>query len=240
MTAAPANNAKILLVEDEESLAVGMQFNLEAEGYAVRRAGDGRQALEMFAAGDFDLIILDIMLPFVDGFAVAAHVRETAPQLPILMLTARAKVEDRVRGLEIGADDYLTKPFHLEELLARVRGMLRRKQWYRAGNETAAPFSFGPNSINFATLECRAGKKSFRLTYHEAMVMKYLIERQDQIVSRKELLENVWNISSEVETRTVDNFIVRLRKYFEPDPKNPTYIKSVRSAGYIFSAEQSP
>ncbi|MBN1480674.1 response regulator transcription factor [candidate division KSB1 bacterium] len=227
---------KILLVEDEESLAIGLQFNLEAEGYRVVYARDGKEALAIFPTQPFDLIILDIMLPFYNGYYVAKEIRELSPQMPILMLTARTKVEDKVRGLEIGADDYMTKPFHLEELLARVRGMLRRKTWYRKSMDAQPSFSFGANSINFATLECSAGKNRFKLTPHEAMVMKYLIEKEDHIVSRKELLENVWNISSDIETRTVDNFIVRLRKYFEINPKKPVHIKSVRSVGYIFSS----
>ena len=238
MTVQQSNPAKILLVEDEDSLAMVIQYNLEAEGYQVFRARDGKEGLDMFPTGQFDLVILDIMLPFHDGFFIAEKIRESTPQLPILIVTARAKVEDRIRGLEIGADDYMIKPFHLEELLARVKGMLRRKAWYRKNLHAQPTFSFGEITINFETLDCQAGKKSFKLTPHEAMVMKYLIERENKIVSRKELLENVWNISSDVETRTVDNFIVRLRKYFEPNPKKPIYIKSVRSAGYIFYSNQ--
>lgn len=235
MTTPRSNQIKILLVEDEQSLAIGLKFNLEEEDFFVVHARDGKEALDLFPTEKFDLIILDIMLPFFDGFQVAEKIRDASPQIPILMLTARAKVEDRVRGLEIGADDYMTKPFHLEELLARVKGMLRRKVWYKKSMDAQPTFSFGDNSINFETLECHTAKKDFKLTPHEAMVMKYLIERQDTIVSRKELLEDVWNISSDVETRTVDNFIVRLRKYFEVNPKEPVFIKSVRSAGYVFS-----
>ncbi len=234
----PQSKPDILLVEDEESLAVGLQFNLEEEGFSVVRARDGKQAIEIFPTQQFDLIILDIMLPYFDGFQVAEKIRETSPQIPILMLTARAKVEDRIRGLEIGADDYMVKPFHLDELLARVKGMLRRKAWYRKSINAQPIFSFGDNTINFETLECVTGKKSFKLTPHEAMVIKYFIEREGKIVSRKELLEDVWNITGDVETRTVDNFIVRLRKYFEPNPKEPIYIKSVRSAGYVFSSDK--
>lgn len=227
--------SKILLVEDEETLAVGLEYNLTEEGYKVVRAEDGRKALEYFESQPFDLIILDIMLPYHDGFEVAQKVREKSPQMPILILTARTGVKDRVRGLEIGADDYLTKPFHLEELLLRVKGMLKRKMWYQLTTETQSIYHFGNNEINFVNLSCRAGKQQFRLTPHEAMVLKYLIDHKGKIVSRKELLEKVWNMNPEVETRTVDNFIMRLRKYFEPNPAKPIYIKSVRSAGYVFS-----
>jgi len=196
---------------------------------------DGRAALAAFTADKFDLILLDIMIPYINGFEVARRIRATSPTMPILMLTARTAVKDRVKGLEIGADDYLTKPFHLEELLARIKAMLRRHEWYRNASPVADIFRFGDNEINFSDFSCRSGKKTFHLTQKEAMLMKYLIEHQNQIVSRQDLLENVWNISAEIETRTVDIFIARLRKYFEPEPKKPVYIKSIRSAGYMFS-----
>jgi len=227
--------SKILLVEDEETLAVGLEYNLSEEGYKVVRAGDGTKALEIFQAQEFDLIILDIMLPFLDGFEVARKIREKSPQIPILMLTAKSSIEDRLHGLEIGADDYLTKPFHLQELILRVRGMLKRKKWYTRSTQTGSTYILGDNEINFETLSYRAGAGEFRLTYHEAMVLKYLIDHRGKIVSRKELLEKVWGISSDIETRTVDNFILRFRKYFEPVPEKPIYFKSIRSAGYIFS-----
>lgn len=225
---------KILLVEDEESLAVGLQFNLEEENYDVDHARDGREALEFYKRDKYDLIILDVMLPYVNGFEVAEQIRKTNPQLPILMLTARTRKEDKIHGLELGADDYMTKPFHLDELLLRVKGMLRRKEWYVQAVNNSPTFKFGSNNINFETLVCNCGDKEIRLTPHEAMAMQFLIERKGKPVSRKELLEKVWNITSDVETRTVDNFIVRLRKYFEEDPSNPNYIKSVRGIGYMF------
>lgn len=225
---------KILLVEDEESLAVGLQFNLEEEGYEVAHARDGKQALEFYEKDNYDLIILDVMLPYVNGFEVAEKIRKTNPQLPILMLTARTRKEDKIHGLELGADDYMTKPFHLEELLLRVKGMLKRKEWYAESINSSPIIKFGGNEINFETLVCKSEDKNIRLTPHEAMAMQYLIEQKGKPVSRKELLEKVWNITSEVETRTVDNFIVRLRKYFEEDPSNPKYIKSVRGIGYLF------
>jgi DNA-binding response OmpR family regulator len=227
----------ILLVEDEENLAHGLEYNLIEEGYKVSLAKDGREALKLFDENEFDLIVLDIMLPYFNGFEIAKHVREKHPQMPILMLTARTQVEDRVKGLELGADDYLTKPFHLKELLLRIKGMLKRKSWYQKVVIENPLYRFGENEINFENFKCTSGKKEFQLTPYEAMIMKYLIENKDKVVTRKELLENVWNMNPEVETRTVDNFIVRLRKYFEDDPSNPKYIVSVRSAGYIFQVE---
>jgi len=155
--------------------------------------------------------------------------------MPILILTARTAAEDKVRGLELGADDYMTKPFNLQELLLRIRGMIKRKLWYKTSTESVPIFSFGKNEIDFENLKCKCSTKKFSLTQREAMVIKYLIENKGKVVSRKELLENVWHISSDIETRTVDNFILRLRKYFEPDPNDPIYIRSVRSAGYIFN-----
>jgi two-component system, OmpR family, alkaline phosphatase synthesis response regulator PhoP len=226
---------KILLVEDEETLAIGLEFNLTDEGYKVNRAKDGKEALDMFASKEYDMIILDIMLPYFNGFEIAEKVRAKFPQMPILMLTARTASEDKVRGLELGADDYMTKPFHLQELLLRVKGMLKRKMWYKSAAENQPIYKFGKNEVNFENLNCKSGFKKFTLTQREAMVLRYLIENKNKIVSRKELLEDVWHITSEVETRTVDNFISRLRKYFEIDPNNPIYIKSVRSAGYTFS-----
>ncbi|MBC8181099.1 response regulator transcription factor [candidate division KSB1 bacterium] len=226
---------KILLVEDEESLAVGLEYNLTEEGYKVTWANDGKKALDFFKITEFDLIILDIMLPYYDGFEVAKQIREKSPEIPILMLTARTHVDDKVHGLAIGADDYMTKPFHLQELLLRVKGMLKRKMWYKEVTTSQPIFRFGENEINFESLQATAKGQVFLLTAHEAMVLKYLIQNKGKIISRKELLEKVWNITSEIETRTVDNFIVRLRKYFEPDPAKPVFIKSIRSAGYMFN-----
>jgi len=228
--------SSILLVEDEESLADGLEYNLVQEGYRVTRASDGRRALECFESDEFDLIVLDIMLPYVDGFEVAKKIRERSPQMPILMLTARTAARDRVKGLEIGADDYMVKPFHLKELLLRVSGMLRRKQWYRTSVGSAPLVRFGGNEIHFEEMIFRNAEKTVRLTPHEAMVLKYLMDRRDKVVSRKELLENVWQFPGGIETRTVDTFILRLRKIIEPDPAKPVFIKSIRSAGYMFTA----
>ena len=225
---------RILLVEDEVNLAIGLQYNLTEEGYIVELAKDGREALKLFETKKVDLIILDIMIPYIDGFEIARRVRKKDPQMPILMLTARTTREDKVKGLELGADDYITKPFNLEELLLRLKGMLKRKKWYKNVTAVKPVVSFGMNKINFENLGCSNKKNDFKLTPQEAMVMKYLIQNKGKIVSRKELLENVWNMNPDIETRTVDNFIARLRKYFEVDPSKPVYIKSVRSAGYLF------
>jgi DNA-binding response OmpR family regulator len=234
MTDNNIKGSRILLVEDEETLAVGLEYNLTEEGYSVERAKNGREAVQIFKPDRFDLIILDIMLPYINGFEVAEIIRKSDLQMPILMLTAKTESADRVKGLELGADDYLTKPFHLQELLLRVKGMLKRKSWYKSASEREPVYRFGDNEINFETLICKHGKEEIRITPHEAMILKYLVERKGEIVTRKELLENVWHLNPEIETRTVDIFVSRLRKYFESDPANPVYIKSIRSAGYMF------
>jgi len=230
------NGNKILLVEDEESLAIGLEYNLSAEGYEVIWAKDGLSALEQFNLEHPDLIILDIMLPYLDGFEIAEKIREKDPRLPILMLTARTSADDRIRGLETGADDYLTKPFHLAELLLRVKGMLKRRDWYKASVSESPVYHLGKTKIDFEQMTCAIGDKLFNLTAHESMVLKYFIENPGKIISRQELLEKVWNIHTDIETRTVDNFIVKIRKYIEPDPANPQYVKSVRGIGYRFNA----
>jgi two-component system alkaline phosphatase synthesis response regulator PhoP len=228
---------RILLVEDEESLAIGLEYNLTEEGYIVNWAKNGREAIDLFEKEKFDLIILDIMLPYVNGFEVAERVRKSDPQIPILILTAKTESGNKVKGLEKGADDYMTKPFHLQELLLRVKGMLKRKSWYTSSTQRQPVYKFGNNEINFKTLICLHGNEEIRLTPQEAVLLKYLVERKGEIVTRKELLENVWHLNPEVETRTVDIFIVRLRKYFEPDPTNPVYFKSIRGAGYMFEGK---
>jgi len=223
------------MVEDEEILGEGIRFNLLKNGYTVEWVKDGRAALKAFGSTEYDLILLDIMIPYIDGFEVARQIRESSPLMPILMLTARTAVDDRVHGLEAGADDYLTKPFHLEELLARIKAMLRRHDWYRKTPPVSDVYRFGNNEIDFGNFICLSGNRQFVLTQREAILLKYLVAHKNRIVSRQELLENVWNIHGEIETRTMDIFIARLRKYFEPDPKKPVYIKSVRSAGYLFN-----
>lgn len=231
--------SRILLVEDEDTLAMGLEYNLSEEGYQVMRAQDGKQALELFQEHQFDLIILDLMLPYYDGFKVAEKVRAVSPQIPILILTAKTSAADRIHGLEIGADDYLTKPFHLQELMLRAQGMLKRKMWYKETAEADEVYRFGNNEVNFSDLRCRTGTYEFQLTPQEANLLKYLVQKKGKVISRQELLENVWNIhSTEIETRTVDNFIARLRKYFEPNPAKPIYFKSIRSLGYMFTVKK--
>jgi len=229
----------ILLVEDEESLALGLKYNLNEEGYNVHWVNDGKKAIEAVSKTSYDLIILDVMLPYLDGFEVAEQIRTKMPQIPILMLTARTRIEDKLKGLELGVDDYMTKPFNLEELLLRLKGMLKRKMWYQKASDIEPVFKFGANEINFENLSCQTSTQKVQLTHREAMILKYLITNRGKIISREELLENVWGISSAVETRTVDNFISRLRKYFEPDPANPVYIKSIRGVGYMFNESSS-
>ncbi|HHS13454.1 MAG TPA: response regulator transcription factor, partial [bacterium] len=229
------SGCRILLVEDEESLATGLEYNLTEEGYRVHIASDGREAVRCFQSESFDLVILDIMLPYKDGFEVADTIRAMNPRMPILMLTALSGLQDRIRGLESGADDYMTKPFHLEELLLRVKGMLRRKQWYQQSIEEQPIVFIGSYTINFEDFTVSSDNKNVTMTHREAMVLKYLVEHEGRIVSRNELLEQVWRISGEIETRTVDAFIARLRKIIEDDPRNPVFIQSIRSAGYRFA-----
>lgn len=235
MKGSEEGGGRILVVEDEASLVAGLEFNLQAEGYEVVCAADGRAALARCAEGAFDLVVLDIMLPYIDGFQVAETLRKVSPQLPILMLTARSELADRVRGLETGADDYLTKPFHLAELLARIKGMLRRKRWYSEVLSGQTLFRFSDITIDFAALTCRAGERESRLTPQEAFLLHYLLDNRERIISRKELLEKVWHVSGTLETRTVDAFIMRLRKHLESDPQKPVHIVSVRGAGYRFT-----
>lgn len=231
-------NSRILLVEDEETLAIGLEYNLTEEGFNVKWAKNGREAIDFYESDKFDLVILDIMLPYIDGFEIAEHIRNSDPKLPILMLTAKTEKADRIKGFEKGIDDYVTKPFHLDELLLRVKGMLKRKSWYNTASEKQPIYRFGNNEINFENLMCKCGTKEIRLTQLEAMMLKYFVEKEGEIVTRKELLENIWHLNPDIETRTVDIFIARLRKYFEPDPSNPVYFESVRGVGYTFSSER--
>jgi DNA-binding response OmpR family regulator len=234
MTASEAAS-RILVVEDEESMAQGLLLNLEAEGYVVDLAKTGRQAVERFQVATFDLVILDIMLPHMDGFEVAEAIRKVTPVLPILFLTALSGHESLIRGLSVGGDDYLTKPFHLDELLLRVNGMLRRGSLYRSSGRTPI-FSFGGTRIDFNTLSVRAGDRNFVLTDREAEVLRYLIDARGRTVSRAELLEHVWGLDPKLDTRTIDNFVVRLRKYMERSPARPRHFLTVRGIGYRFEA----
>lgn len=225
---------RILLVEDEKSLREGLQLNLELEGYEVVSTGNGRQALELFAAQHFDLLLLDVMLPEVDGFSIAEQVRLTNTEVPILMLTAKDLAQDRIMGLKRGADDYLTKPFHLEELLLRISKLLKRSQ--RAQGETPDTYSFGDNTVNFATFEATNWRgERLILTKMEAQLLKLFVERKGEVVSRQQILQSVWGYDVYPTTRTVDNFILAFRKYFERDPKHPQFFHSVRGVGYRFT-----
>lgn len=228
---------KILVVEDEAHLAKGLRFNLEREGYEVEVAGDGKAALEFMREQSFDLMILDLMLPKMGGIEVAKNIRKTDTRFPILMLSAKSTEEDRSTGLEAGADDYLAKPFHLPELLLRVKGILRRWDWYKQPIQGQENFHFGKMWIDFASGKAKGCAGEFLLTVKEAQVMKLLISKKGQAVTREELLETVWGYDRETETRTVDNFIARLRKHFEKKPQKPEFIVTVREKGYQFNPD---
>jgi len=226
---------KVLVVEDEESLAKGIRFNLELEGCEVEVIGDGAAALERLTrpGNDADLVILDVMLPGVDGFAIAERMRKAGNFTPVLMLTAKSLPEDVVQGLEVGADDYLAKPFDLKVLLARVKGLLRRRDWARGKGEGPETAKVGAAEVDFRSFEIRsAGRETVKLTLLEAMLLKLLVQGAGRIVSKAEILEKVWNVSRDMETRAVDNFIARLRKHLENDPAKPRHILTVRGAGW--------
>jgi DNA-binding response OmpR family regulator len=224
---------RLLVVEDEEHLARGIRFNLELDGYVVEVLADGKQALGRLAEPPpCDLVILDVMLPGLDGFAVARKLRAAGNFVPILMLTAKSLPEDVVNGLEAGADDYLAKPFELEVFLARVRGLLRRRDWTRNGASREAPLELGPAEIDFEAFEIRREGVVHRLTLLEAALLRLLLQNPGRVVGKGEILEKVWNLAPDTETRAVDNFIVRLRRYVEDDPKEPKRIVTVRGAGW--------
>jgi DNA-binding response OmpR family regulator len=238
--------SRILVVEDEQHLAEGLRFNLESEGYQVEMAETGEAALELLKTDSppFDVVILDVMLPGIDGFAVMSEMRRGGQFVPTLMLTARGHPEDVLNGFAAGADDYLTKPFELAILIARLRGLLRRREWLRASmNHVSAPpelsdtFNFGGKSMYFDRLELHIGPQIFPLTLMEANVLRYLIEREGKPVSRKAMLEEVWGLHEDTDTRAIDNFIVRLRRYIEDDPTHPRHLLTVRGVGYRFVAE---
>jgi DNA-binding response OmpR family regulator len=227
----------ILVVEDEKNLAEGIAENLEAEGWRAEIAGDGKSGLEKILAGRYHLVILDVMLPEMDGFTVCERVREKDLETPILFLTAKGGIDDRIRGLEAGGDDYLPKPFHLKELLLRVKAVLRRWEWY-AEEPAAEPIRFGSNEFDLRTFQGRAWDGAVHtLTHKEAMILKALAERPHEVISREDLLEKVWGYDVYPSTRTIDNFILRLRKRFEPDPEKPRYFHTVRGVGYRFVPE---
>lgn len=227
--------SRILLVEDEPNIAFSLQFHLQSEGYEVEPAVNGRIGLEKFLNSQpFDLVILDIQLPEMNGFEVAREIREVDEKTAILMLTARASDEDRLKGLSIGADDYITKPFHLEEFQLRVKRMLKRSKWIEddhTGVDTNQ-VEVGPFQLNVEALILRVDNTENQLTALEADVMKEFLSHPNKVLSRSYLLDKVWGLKGDVETRTVDNFIGRIRKFIEPDPTEPKYLVSVRGRGY--------
>jgi two-component system, OmpR family, alkaline phosphatase synthesis response regulator PhoP len=238
----------VLIVEDEQHLAEGLRYNLEAEGYEVEIVGDGESALEILKRNppQFDAIVLDVMLPGKNGFEVAAELRADGLFIPILMLTARSRPADVLRGFEAGADDYLPKPFELTILIARLGGLLRRQTWLNRSqnsNESAQPddsnkpFNFAGKTIDFGSLQLRAGDKVVQLTLMEADLLRYLVKHEGKAVSRRSVLEEVWGLNEETDTRAIDNFIVRLRRYIEEEPARPRHLLTVRGVGYRFIAE---
>ncbi len=228
---------RILLVEDEVSIARGLLFNLEAEGYEVTHVPSGEEALAALEKNAYHLVILDIMLPGINGFEVCRQLRKRDTQLPVLMLTARETEDDRVRGLGLGADDYLAKPFSLDELMLRVEGMLRRSSWYRPENPEQSVYTFGPNRVDLTGQLGQTPRGEIALTDLETRMLRAFFDREGETLSRKELLSSVWGVSPQTETRTLDNFVVRLRRYFEADPSAPQHFHTVRGRGYRFTRE---
>jgi two-component system, OmpR family, alkaline phosphatase synthesis response regulator PhoP len=224
---------RILLVEDEENIRDVVKLNLELEGYDVVETGDGREAINLFSEQHFDLIVLDVMLPGLNGFDVCQQIRLNDTAIPIIFLTAKDSAQDRIAGLKKGADDYLPKPFTLEELLIRIQNLLKRSS--RVVAEETEIFHFGKNYVNFSTFEAISASGSFTLTKKEAMLLKLLTERKNQVVSRNHILQFVWGYDVFPSTRTIDNFILSFRKYFEEDPHNPRFFLSIRGVGYKFT-----
>jgi DNA-binding response OmpR family regulator len=237
----------IVLVEDEEHLAQGLLFNLQAEGYRVHHEADGDAALAYLLAPGENIaaVVLDCMLPGADGFTIVRALREAHRYTPVLMLTARSHPEDVLEGIEAGADDYLAKPFDLSILLVRLKSLLRRTAWQSAATPETPPhilanqsdeYAFNHRTIRFDTLELVAPNRTTHLTLMEADLLRYLTEREGQIVSRKQILEEVWRVHEDTDTRAIDNFIVRLRRYIEDDPSDPQHLVTVRGIGYRFLA----
>ena len=230
-------SSRVLLVEDEVNLARGIRENLEAEGYLVEVVGDGRVALDRIRRQEYGLVIMDVMLPGMDGFTVCQTARQEGRDTPVLFLTAKAGTNDRIRGLEAGGDDYLMKPFHLRELLLRVAAILRRRTRYDALTSLEPTVRFGENEFDFRSFRGRSFDGADQiLTQKEAMILKVLAERDGEVVWREDILDKVWGDDVLPSSRTIDNFIVRLRKRFEPDPERPRYFHTVRGIGYRFVA----
>ncbi len=228
---------RVLIVEDELHLAEGLRFNLEAEGFQAEVVDTGEGALERLLGPErqpFDVVVLDVMLPGKDGFAVVAELRAAKQFVPVLMLTARGRPEDVLKGFGAGADDYLPKPSELAILLARIKGLVRRSGWMRRARDR---YAFAGKTIDFDTLELRVDDRVLPLTLMEANLLRYLTDREGKAVSRKAMLEEVWGLHEDTDTRAIDNFIVRLRRYIEPEPANPQHLLTVRGVGYRFVAE---
>jgi DNA-binding response OmpR family regulator len=231
---------KILIVEDEAHIADGLRFNIEAEGYEAVIAPNGETGLALIESETIDAVVLDVMLPGMDGFDVARRLREKQNYVPILMLTARGRPEDVLKGFEAGTDDYLPKPFDLDIFLARLNGLLRRREWSRRESTSARigdTFEINGKTIDFANLELRSGEETIHLTMMEIKLLRYLIEHEGQTVSRNTILEDVWGLQEDTDTRAIDNFIVRLRKYLEEKPNDPQIVRTVRGVGYKFVNE---
>ncbi len=234
MSSAP----RILIVEDEPELAAGIRENLALEGYEADVAGDGEAGLAAARSGAYELVILDIMLPHKDGYAVCRELRQDGSTVPVLFLTAKGEPEDRIRGLEEGGDDYMSKPFHLKELLLRVAAILRRNRWYGSSTIDDPVVRFGGNEVDFRTYRGRSADGSeHELTHKEAMILRLLVQRQGEVVSRDDILDVVWGYDAFPSSRTVDNFILRLRRRFERDPHEPRHFHTVHRVGYRFTAD---
>jgi two-component system alkaline phosphatase synthesis response regulator PhoP len=234
---------RVLIVEDEHHLAEGLSFNLEAEGFNAEIVDTGEQALaRLLDPGlHFDLVVLDVMLPGKDGFAVVSELRQRRHFVPVLMLTARGRPEDVLKGFAAGADDYLAKPTELPILLARIGGLLRRSGWSREGVKSQEDrFTFAGKTIDFDRLELTVGDRVLQLTLMEANLLRYLIEHEGKAISRKTMLEQVWGLREDTDTRAIDNFIVRLRRYIEKEPSRPKHLLTVRGVGYRFNATPKP
>ena len=225
---------RVLLVEDEDNLREAIKLNLELENYEVVAAKDGKEGLKKFREQRFNLIILDVMMPEMSGFEVCEQIRLSDMDVPILFLTAKDSSQDKVNGLKLGADDYITKPFNLEELLLRVKVLVKHSLKGSKEEASLKTYSFGENEINFVTYEASGNPGDFTLTKKEVMLLKLLIDRKNEVVSRQQILQYVWGYDVFPSTRTIDNFILAFRKYFERDPKNPEYFQSIRGVGYKF------
>jgi len=225
---------KILIVEDEAHLADGLRFNLEAEGYEAEIVGDGGGALVTLAGNKFDAVVLDVMLPTLDGFEVAQAMRSRGDYTPVLMLTARGRPEDVLQGFEAGADDYLAKPFDLSIFLARLNGLLRRRQWQQHAARPDGVIKINGREIDLDNLLLRHGDTVEQLTLMEVRLLNYLISNEGRAVSRRSILEDVWDLQEDTDTRAIDNFVVRLRKYLEDEPGDPKIVQTVRGVGYRF------